>query len=96
MSSVVVGKLVIFASQDGEKDWAPVKPEEVPAWLQDKETLGRMVGGQIVAESEEGPWYCAIREGATYPGGPVDEPVIAPAPKPRIVANGGIIVPGKD
>jgi hypothetical protein len=55
-------RLVIFRSQDGDKDWKPVKPEDVPAFVKDPDTLGRLMDGEMVRHlTEDLGWYMAAK-----------------------------------
>ena len=59
-------RLVILRSANGEDDWTPVKPEDVPDWLRDPDVMGRLVAGNIaqgpvnvLLPDELRPWYGA-------------------------------------
>jgi len=53
-------RLVILRSANGEDDWTPVKPEDVPDWLRDPDVMGRLVAGYIA----QGPVGVAPRHKA--------------------------------
>lgn len=58
--------LVILASENGRDHWYPVKPEAVPAWIKNPETIGRIVSGEACMKCDEGDdgslWYRAATE----------------------------------
>jgi len=62
-------RLIILRSADGEKDWTPVLPDQVPAWLKDPRVIGALVDGGTMAQGPVGvilpdeirPWYRAER-----------------------------------
>jgi hypothetical protein len=100
--SVVVGKLVILVSPDGETDWKPVKPEDVPEWLKKPEVLGAMVEGNMAHKTDEpeSPWYVAIQmpEKSAILASPTPNLVhkpeaLAPYMGPILVESGGIPIP---
>lgn len=55
-------KFVIYSSPD-QQNWAPVLPEDVPEWVKEPETLGRMMLGEMCMKRDEGDrgslWYRA-------------------------------------
>lgn len=57
--------LVIFASVNGRDGWHPLAPAEVPAWVKDPETMGRLVAGEMCMDTAQGDqgssWYRAER-----------------------------------
>lgn len=63
------GLLVIYVSEDDGETWAPLKPEDVPAWVKAPDVLGRLVAGEIAKREFVGgmavrddyrfPWYRA-------------------------------------
>lgn len=59
------GTLIILSSPNGETDWTPVKPADVPAWIKDDpDVLGRLVeNGEACCDNDQTPavWYMAQR-----------------------------------
>lgn len=57
--------LIIYASENGREDWAPVKPADVPAWVVQPDVLAAMANGEECINCAEGlkgsKWYRAIR-----------------------------------
>lgn len=52
--------LIILKSLDGENEWAPVPPDEVPAFCKRPDVVRRMIGGEMVQlESKSEYWYRA-------------------------------------
>lgn len=100
MQTVAVGRLLIAKSADGESDWQLVKPQDVPAWLQNPSVLGEMLEGKLAHDTEEpeSPWYCAVRVSEQTDGlAETEASAILPAPTPcvvvpRLVTSGGIPV----
>jgi hypothetical protein len=61
-------RLIILRSPDGESDWTPVMPDQVPEWLKDPVVVGRLVNGEmaqgpsgILLPDQFHPWYRAER-----------------------------------
>ena len=59
-------RLTILRSPDGETNWTPVSPEDVPEWLKAPEVMGRLVNGEMaqgpvsmVLPDEMRPWFRA-------------------------------------
>jgi hypothetical protein len=52
------GVIVVYQSRD-LKDWSPVLPEEVPAWVKEPEVMAMLVDGHAGREGEDGLWYRA-------------------------------------
>ena len=67
-------RLIVFRSPNGETDWQPVLPEDVPEWLKDPAVLGRLVDEQTMAQGPSGvilpdelhPWYRVERAPAVH------------------------------
>jgi hypothetical protein len=66
-------RLIILRSANGEDDWTPVKPEDVPDWLKDPVVMGRLVAGNmaqgpvnVVLPDELRPWFRAVRAETTH------------------------------
>lgn len=58
-----IGTLVIFISPNGEDHWTPVKPDEVPAWVQDPDNMARLVAGEVCmcdVEESGSNWFMAL------------------------------------
>jgi len=53
---VKIGRFVVLASESGTDPWKVVPPDQVPAWLKDPVTMGRLAGGEM-AQDGEGAWY---------------------------------------
>lgn len=51
------GKIVVYHSLDTEH-WTPILPNDVPDWVKEPETMGRLVQGDM-AQSNGGGWYRA-------------------------------------
>lgn len=59
--------LVIYQSPNGQDNWEPVKPEDVPEWLKKPDVMGRLVNGYTARFEGTGlllpdgirPWYRA-------------------------------------
>jgi hypothetical protein len=53
--------LVIFESDTGDEGtWSPLKPEQVPEWLKDPDTLARLRRGDVCQDIKHSPkWYSA-------------------------------------
>lgn len=51
------GRLVIWGSPDGETDWMPIRPEVVPSWVTEPETLGDLVAKPAMAQRGDSLWY---------------------------------------
>ena len=49
---------VVFISQDLET-WQPVKPFNVPKWVQDDDVMAYMMNGEVVCQNEVAPFYKA-------------------------------------
>ena len=64
-SSVRLVNLIIYASENGHDNWAPVKPVDVPLWVRSPDVLAALESGQECLNSAEGPsqprWYRALR-----------------------------------
>ena len=58
--------VVLLASLNGRDGWYMVKPEDVPAWVKDPDTMGRIVAGESCMKCDEGVagslWYRAATE----------------------------------
>lgn len=59
------GYLIIFVSTDEAKSWTPVKPNDVPDWIQNDEILSEMVTGSIVQKDGFKEWYIAAQWNST-------------------------------
>ena len=63
-------RLVIFASVNGRDNWIPVHENDVPAWVKDPHTMGRLVAGEQCMNCREGRdgslWYCAVKVARTH------------------------------
>lgn len=75
MDTVKLVEVVIFASDNGRDGWEPVHQKDIPTWVLDPDTLGRMLGGEECLDCAEGmngsKWFRAIRSGdmlAMLPG----------------------------
>ena len=58
------GTLIIYSLPDGENDWQPVKPADVPDWVKDPDNLARLVDGEACSDQTCDPptaWYRAER-----------------------------------
>ncbi len=52
--------LMILNSKNGTTDWTPVKPEDVPAWLQEPQVMGNLVHGNMATHpTEKTGWFRA-------------------------------------
>lgn len=54
--------LVFYKSVDGETNWQPVPPEDVPAFCKTDDCLRRFIAGdmaQAMTQTGDGPWYRA-------------------------------------
>lgn len=50
--------MVILKSLDGENDWTPVKPEDVPQFLKVSDNVKRLLGGEMLQlESVDPHWF---------------------------------------
>ena len=47
------GIFVIYGSKNGRDNWFPVKPEDVPEWVKDKEVLGHLVNGNCAQRCDD-------------------------------------------
>ena len=55
-------RLVIYRSEDGQKNWGPCPIGEVPEWVKEPDTLGAMLEGNLAHnETQGGQWYSAVR-----------------------------------
>lgn len=58
-------RLVIFRSANGRDDWQPIAASDVPAFVKDPVTMGRLVAGESCMDAAEGrsgsAWYRALR-----------------------------------
>lgn len=81
-----VGRVVMYVSPDGVKNWELLKPEDVPQWLQNPAKLGEMLKGYLGHRLPEGvvpgspeddqPWYAAV----TIDGTEADPAILNRAP----------------
>lgn len=59
------GVLIVYASVNGSDPWHPLTDKEVPEWVKQPDTLGRMVAGEMCFKADEGDkgslWYRAER-----------------------------------
>ena len=55
-------RLVIYRSEDGKQNWTPCPLGEVPEWVKEPDTLGKMVEGEM-AFNPEAPdyWFAALK-----------------------------------
>lgn len=53
-------RAVVYESQDLES-WTPMKPYNVPEWVQDDDIMGYLLSGEIVCQDERAPFYRAER-----------------------------------
>ncbi len=51
--------LVFLKSADGETNWAPVLPADVPAWAKADDCLRRFMAGEMAQHANGGDWYRA-------------------------------------
>ncbi len=59
-----LAELVIWRSETAEpglQEFKAVRPEEVPMWLKDPDTLGLMLDGQVVHKEGEPGWFIAMK-----------------------------------
>lgn len=49
--------IVVFRSPDGEKDWQIIAPAEVPEFVKDPDTMGRLMAGDIVRNVDVSQWW---------------------------------------
>lgn len=83
MSSVTVGRVVIYVSPDGEHNWVPLDPKNVPTWLKDPNTLAGMLEGHVGH----------LVPGGVQHGSPEDtEPYYAAVTVPNVVTAGAMPV----
>ena len=58
-------RLVIYRSQNGRDNWQPIASSDVPEFVKDPVTMGRLVAGQQCMDAGERPrgsmWYRALR-----------------------------------
>ena len=54
-----LGRFVVLASADGAEPWKPVHPADVPAWVKDPVTMGRLESGEMAQDGPDGEWYRA-------------------------------------
>src|ERR1700687_305772 len=55
-------RLIIWFSQDGETDWKPLLPADVPEWLKDFTVMRHLVEGEIASrDGGKTGWYRAER-----------------------------------
>lgn len=58
---------IIYKSPDGENNWTPVKPEDVPGWIKEPDVMARLVKGEmarndrsaLLVPEDARPWYRA-------------------------------------
>ena len=53
-----LANIVVNSSTD-EEEWFPVKPEDVPGFCKDTETMGMMVKGYACKRPDDECWYIA-------------------------------------
>lgn len=57
--------VVVYESDNGRDDWRPIKPDKVPEFVKDPDTMGRLLAGEecmdVSAGDRGGAWYRAIR-----------------------------------
>jgi hypothetical protein len=57
--------LVIYRSQNGRDNWTPVEQKDVPAWVNEPRTIGRLIAGEACMKADDGSqgsdWYKAKR-----------------------------------
>lgn len=62
--------LVIFGSKNGRDDWIPISESDVPEFVKDPVTMGRLVAGEQCMDAGERPrgsmWYRAVRVVTQY------------------------------
>ena len=64
MTAANLAMLIIYASPDGNAGWTPVLPADVPDWVKDPDTLGKMIAGnacQNPNSASRSTWYRAVR-----------------------------------
>ena len=58
-------RLVIYRSANGRDNWQPIPATDVPEFVKDPVTMGRLVAGQQCMDAGEGSrgsaWYRAVR-----------------------------------
>lgn len=58
-------RLIIYRSPTGRGEWEPCPPDEVPEFVKDPKTMGRLVAGEACMDCAEGSagsdWYMARR-----------------------------------
>ncbi len=58
-------RLIISMSLNGRDNWQMVKPEDVPAFIKDPDTMAKLVAGQMACNPRMGDkgsaWYIADR-----------------------------------
>ena len=58
-------RLVIYRSPTGRDNWEPVAQHEVPDWVKEPRTMGRLVAGEMCCDTQIGDkgsdWYKASR-----------------------------------
>ncbi len=56
----VAARLVILCSED-EETWEPVKPYNVPKWVQEEDVIRNLAKGMAVKENDAAKlWYAAM------------------------------------
>jgi hypothetical protein len=75
MPHVAMGRLVVYTSPDGKTNWTKLKPQDVPDWLKDPDTLGSILEGNLAHKRAEGviegsaediePWYSVVEIDST-------------------------------
>ena len=57
--------LIIYRSENGRDGWQPVMPDDVPGWVSNPITLGRLIAGEECMKADEGgngsAWYRAVK-----------------------------------
>jgi len=63
MDEVKFAVLVIYKSENGRDNWQPVAQKDVPAWVKEPKTIGRLIKGEACMKADEGKngseWYRA-------------------------------------
>lgn len=56
--------LVIYRSANGRDNWQPIPAAEVPEFVKDQDTMGRLIAGEECMDAGEGlrgsSWYRAV------------------------------------
>ena len=65
MNKLNQAKLIVYRSATGRDNWEPLNQSEVPDWVKEPRTMGRLVAGEMCCDTQIGDkgsdWYRAVK-----------------------------------